>query len=130
MKCKLTPATMLFGGAGVIAFALIAFAIWQNVKPSPYDDFAQCLSDKGIVMYGAWWCPNCANQKKMFEGSFDRVEYIECSTAGSKLTLPVCKDAGISGYPTWRFTDGTDLRGVQQLETLSEKSGCPVSSGS
>jgi hypothetical protein len=29
---------------------------------------AQHLAETGGVMYGAYWCPHCADQKAMFEG--------------------------------------------------------------
>ena len=26
---------------------------------TPYDTFAQCLSDAGTKFYGTFWCPHC-----------------------------------------------------------------------
>jgi hypothetical protein len=37
----------------------------MNNSPK-YVEFAQCLSDKGAVFYGAFWCTHCKSQKQMF----------------------------------------------------------------
>lgn len=115
----------LYGAAILVVVGLIAFATTQKAAPSVYDEFAQCLTDDGVKMYGAWWCPHCQSQKKLFGTSFARVTYIECSTA-SKSMNQTCKDASIEGYPTWEFSDASRLGGEQSLETLSEKSGCAL----
>jgi hypothetical protein len=90
-----------------------------------YDDFAQCLSDAGARFYGAYWCPHCQNQKKLFDNS-PKIPYIECSTPNGKGQLQVCADAGVTGYPSWVFADGSRLNGEVPLETLSEKTSCEL----
>ena len=117
-------------GFGVIVFgALIAFAVFHSVAPSPNDALAQCLTDKGVKMYGAWFCPHCAAQKEAFGTAFHYVTYVECAAA-DKSELQVCKDAGIKGYPTWIYPDGTKLDGEQPLTKLAEKAGCEAPSTS
>lgn len=115
----------LYGAAALVVVGLIAFATTQEAAPSAYDEFAQCLTDDGVKMYGAWWCPHCQSQKKLFGSSFAHVTYIECSTV-SKSMNQTCKDAGVEGYPTWEFSDASRLGGEQSLETLAEKSGCAL----
>jgi hypothetical protein len=115
----------LYGAAILVVVGLLVFAVTQEAAPSPYDDFARCLTDDGVKMYGAWWCSHCQSQKRLFGTSFDRVTYIECSTA-SKSMNQTCKDAGIEGYPTWEFSDASRLGGEQSLATLAEKSGCEL----
>lgn len=122
----------------LISFILIgAIAIWgsittynknKNRVPSEIETLAQCINDAGAKFYGAFWCPHCQNQKKMF-GKFGakKLPYTECSTADGKSQLQVCKDAGIEGYPTWVFSDGTKLTGDQTPLTLAEKTSCPIS---
>ena len=56
----------LYGAAVLVVVGLIAFATTQEAAQSPYDSFAQCLTDDGVKMYGAWWCPHCQSQKKLF----------------------------------------------------------------
>ncbi len=106
-----------------IAILLIAFLFYPR---SPYakgtlDGFAQCLSSKGIKMYGAYWCPHCQNQKAAFGDSFKYVNYVECTQE-----VAACESAGVVGYPTWVFPDGRRLEGEQKLEDLSSASGCAL----
>ena len=118
----------LYGAAVLIVVGLAVFAL-NNSKnaaaPSPYQAFAQCLTNQEVTMYGAWWCSHCERQKKMFGSAFSDVNYVECSTA-SRTMNQTCKDAGIERYPTWRFKDGSSLDGEQTFETLAEKSGCSL----
>ena len=64
------------------------------------DEFAQCLADAGAVFYGAFWCPHCQDQKKLFNES-DKLPYVECSLPNGEGQTPVCIEEGIKGYPTW-----------------------------
>ena len=63
---------LIVAGVGVSFFA----------KPvsGQLDDFAQCLTDKEAVFYGAFWCPHCQAQKRMFGNSVKLLPYVECST--------------------------------------------------
>jgi glutaredoxin len=127
---KPSSSALMLIGFGVAVFgALIAFAVFHQVAPSPNDALAQCLTDKGVKMYGAWFCPHCAAQKEAFGTAFHNVTYVECA-APDKSELQVCKDAGITGYPTWVFADGKRLNGEQPLATLAEKAGCDAPSTS
>lgn len=89
-----------------------------------YDDFAKCLSDKGVKLYGASWCPHCQQQREAFGASQKYLDYIECSTPDGKSQTAICKDSNITSYPTWELADGTRLVGTQSLTKLSEISGC------
>jgi hypothetical protein len=86
-----------------------------------YDAFAQCLSEKGAVMYGTYWCPHCQNEKKAFGDSFRFVNYVECTQDPKR-----CTAAKIDGYPTWIFPDGRRLEGEQGLQKLSQVSACSL----
>ena len=101
-----------------------------NSAPGKYDKLAKCLVDSGAKMYGAWWCSHCNNQKEAFGKSWkifaDGGGYVECSTPDEKQQLQVCSDAGIKGYPTWRFADGSELGGEQPFAVLADKSGCKI----
>ena len=94
-----------------------------------YDGFAQCLSDRGVKMYGAWWCPHCQEQKEKFgQVSFKLVPYTECGVPGDiKGQNPVCKQEGIQHSPTWQFPPtGERVERVFSLEELSDRSGCAL----
>src|SRR5450830_1421299 len=69
--------------------------------PGKLDSFAQCLKDKGAVFFGAFWCPHCQAQKKLFGSSVKLLPYVECSTADASGQLQICTDKKIQSYPTW-----------------------------
>ncbi|NOY15215.1 MAG: hypothetical protein GXP43_03285 [bacterium] len=110
---------------GIISFAGLFF-YFKNHTPSSYDSLAQCLTQKGAKMYGAYWCPHCKEQKKMFGSSFKYINYIECASPGSNIQKAECKKAGIKGYPTWEFNDGSRLTGKLDFDTLAQKTGCSL----
>ena len=88
------------------------------------EKLAKCLTAAGAKMYGAYWCPHCADQKKLFGDSFKFVSYVECAPKGENANPEACKKAGIEGYPTWIFSDGKKVTGTQKLAKLSELSNC------
>jgi len=110
---------IVFGG-------IVALRFYDSAKPGEYDTFAQCLADEGAIFYGAFWCPHCGEQKDMFGNSVDFLPYKECSLPDGQGQTQECIDADIKTYPTWEFTDGTRLEGVQSFEKLSEKTGCEL----
>lgn len=116
-------------GLAVIIIIGIAASFYAKKQPGALDGLAECLKEKSVVFYGAYWCPNCASQKRLFGRSAALLPYVECSTADGKGQLPVCKDAGIEQYPTWEFADKTRLTGVRQLAELADKSGCALPAG-
>lgn len=126
MSEKHSSANYLYLGAVLIIIVLLIVVSNKGSNPSRYDTFAQCLSDQGARMYGAWWCPHCTKQKAEFDGAFDNVNYTECSAPGSRAMTQECKDAGIEGYPTWEFADGSRLSGERTLEELAEQTGCEL----
>jgi len=87
-------------------------------QQSPKAELAQCLTQNGVKMYGAYWCGHCANQKALFGNAFEYVDYVECTDEQA-----TCQAAGITGYPTW-IINGQKYPGEQSLERLAELSGC------
>ncbi len=126
MSKKQSSANYLYLGAVLIIVVLLIVVSTKSSDPSRYEAFAQCLTDQGAHMYGAWWCPHCTKQKEAFEGAFDKVNYTECSAPGSRAMNQVCKDANIEGYPTWEFVDESRLSGERTLEELAEQTGCEL----
>ena len=108
------------------AAAMATFSFTGNAVNGSYDEFAQCLTTSGVKMYGAYWCPHCNNQKAAFGSSWKYVSYVECSLPGGQGQTQECTEAGITGYPTWVFQDGSRVSGEQSFETLSQKSGCEL----
>lgn len=113
---------------GVIIFAGIIWLLVsvQGAQAGPYKEFAQCLDEAGAKFYGAYWCPHCNDQKKMFKGAASSLPYIECAIPGGQGQMQVCVDAGIEGYPTWIFEDGERMSGAIPLEVLAEKTSCAL----
>jgi flagellar basal body-associated protein FliL len=116
-----------------IVIVLVALAAGWGVydyffyrKVSTLDGFAKCLNAKGARMYGAWWCPHCADQKEAFGYAFQYVNYTECSPEGQRTETEQCKQAGIKHFPSWRFADGSNTEGVLPLSQLSQKTGCKL----
>lgn len=90
------------------------------------DTFAQCLTDSGAVMYGAFWCSHCSEQKLLFGESFQHIKYVECSNPDRQTQTKACEDEGISSYPTWKFSDGSVQTGVIQFADFEQITGCKV----
>lgn len=102
---------------------------WLNALPEKlgqYDAFVSCLSEKGAIFYGAFWCPHCQNQKGFFGRSAPKLPYVECSTPNGQGQLAVCQDKNITSYPTWDFADGERMTGEIPLEVLAQKTGCQL----
>ena len=110
----------------LLAFAVVAaIARYQSHR---YDAFAKCLTDRHVVMYGAYWCPHCSEQKEKFGASFEYAPYIECGVQGNtRAEQQVCKDAGIKHFPTWQFPPtGEREERVFSLQELSDRTGCSL----
>src|SRR5690348_17607938 len=106
----------------VLSFVAVYF-LAQAKKARNLEAFARCLSARQAKMYGAYWCPHCAEQKEMFGGAFQYVSYVECGVVGSREEAPHCVQAGIKHFPTWQFADGERHEGAQALQALGEKTG-------
>lgn len=91
-----------------------AYSYINSKKPGLYDDFAQCLTDKGAVMYGASFCQYSHAQKGMFGKSFKNINYKDFS-----------ENPDIRVTPTWVF-EGEKFERVQSFNRLSELTGCPL----
>lgn len=108
----------------VIAIGIGAVYYFLTPKgPGKYDEFAPCLTERGAIMYGTFWCPNCNSQKSMFSSSFKYIEYVECDPRGNKANPALCEVNNIQNVPTW-IINGTKYVGVQSLQKLSSISGC------
>lgn len=105
------------------SFTLLALRLFNKnpAEASPLNEFAQCLADKKVTMYGAEWCTHCQNQKKLFGDSFKYVPYVECPQDPQR-----CLAQGVDAYPTWIFPDGKKLVGEQKVEALSQESSCSL----
>ena len=110
--------------AALFVGAYLAGRCYKNHK---YDSFAECLATKNARMYGLYWCPHCADQKREFGSSFHYVPYIECASENDPHELtPACKAAGVKLFPSWQFGAEPPKEGALTLQELSQKTGCSL----
>lgn len=101
--------------------------VWQTDLLRPESPrlkaLAEHLDASGAKFYGAFWCPACQEQKRLFGSSADRLPYVECTPNGRGGGLAeACASRDIARYPTW-IIDGGRLQGVVQPEELARESG-------
>jgi thiol-disulfide isomerase/thioredoxin len=119
---------------GVVVIVLIVVAIvlisksGKNYSSSDVDAFAKCLTEKGAVMYGAFWCPHCSRVKKNFGESFRYINYVECDPKGENEQSTLCIQKGIENYATFEFNNNPETRlvGEPSFEELAAATGCPA----
>ena len=98
------------------------YFLTKDSKPNPeIEKFAQCLAEKKLTMYGAYWCPHCQSQKKLFGDAFKYVPYVEC-TQQEKL----CIEKKIDSYPTWIDNNDNRYSGELTFQKMSEITSCPL----
>ena len=108
-------------------FILIAFTLSLSgcgEQQNDYTKLAQCLAEKGVVMYGSITCSHCTKVKKAFGDAFQYMKYIECSPQADLEGAKKCREDGIEAYPTFKFSDGTEALGEQTPEELALRVGC------
>ncbi len=79
------------------------------------------LQETGAVMYGAYWCPFCAEQKEMFGDAAAELPYVECDPDGENPEPERCAAQDLEGYPSWEI-DGELYTGMLSLQELAELS--------
>lgn len=84
---------------------------------------AKHLASKGAVMYSAYWCPHCYEQKQLFgKEAFKEVGKVECDPKGVAPAPQKCVDAKIRAFPSW-VINGELHEGVQTLDELAQLTG-------
>ncbi|AFZ55283.1 vitamin K epoxide reductase family protein [Cyanobacterium aponinum AL20118] len=99
---------------------------WEITTTSGESEIALAkhLAQSDAVMYSAYWCPHCYDQKQLFgqEAFNNHLKKIECAPDGLKGEPQKCVDANIRAFPTW-IIQGQVYEGVQSLEKLAELTG-------
>ena len=86
-------------------------------------ELAKYLTDKGVVKYSAYWCPNCLNQSELFgKQAYKELNVVECARDGINSQTQLCIDKKIKGFPTWEI-NGKLILGVLSLKELSRLTG-------
>ena len=85
----------------------------QNIK------FAKFLREKNIVMYSAYWCPHCHDQKQLFgKEAVKELKVVECAKDGKDNNYKLCQTKGIEGFPSWEI-NGEIYSGTRDLNDLA-----------
>lgn len=99
---------------------------WEITTTSGESEIALAdhLAKSDAVMYSAYWCPHCYDQKQLFgkEAFENHVKKVECAPDGLDGDPQKCVDAKIRAFPTW-IIQGKIYEGVQSLEKLAELTG-------
>ena len=86
-------------------------------------ELAKYLKNNGVVIYSAYWCPNCLNQSELFgKQAYKEINVVECARDGKNSQTQLCIDKNIQGFPSWEI-NGKIILGVQTLNDLSELTG-------
>jgi uncharacterized membrane protein len=84
---------------------------------------AKHLDASGAKFYGAFWCPNCQDQKDRFGPSQVHLPYVECSPRGRSGPVAfACVAENIGQYPTW-IIRGQRYTSAMDTEELAKRSG-------
>jgi len=135
--------TMFYRGLIVAFTVLMGGLIWSNqVDPARANEinlsnekispaittvsskqkinFAKYLSDNNIVMYSAYWCPHCNDQKQLFgKKAVEELTIIECAKDGKNNKYKFCQAKGIEGFPSWEINNQI-YSGTMNLNELAE----------
>lgn len=87
-------------------------------------ELAAHLTASGASMYGAYWCPHCADQKELFGDAAAAIPYVECDPEGENAQPQLCPTKKLVGYPTWEI-NGEFYPGVRSLNELAKLSNFP-----
>ncbi len=94
--------------------AVIAISSLEKIK------LAEHLRKEGAVMYNAYWCPHCHDQKEMFgKEATEKLNLVECAKDGFNNKRQLCEAKGITGFPSWEINGSIDS-GVKSLKELAE----------
>ncbi|MEE8442945.1 MAG: vitamin K epoxide reductase family protein, partial [Dehalococcoidia bacterium] len=116
---------VVLAASTVLQFNVGEFVAGEPVVDGPESSttiLAKHLSETGAVMYGAYWCPHCADQKAIFGDAIEYINYVECDPKGEDGNPFQCALKRIQVYPTWEI-GGRMYEGVFQLQALAELSG-------
>lgn len=84
---------------------------------------AEHLTATGAVMYSAYWCPHCHDQKELFgKEASAKLKIIECAPDGRDSQAALCASKNIQGFPTWEIKGQLDS-GQKSLAQLAALSG-------
>ena len=135
--------TMFYRGLIVAFTVLIGGLVWSNqvdparakeinlsngrvspeittVSSKEKVNFAEFLTDNNIVMYSAYWCPHCHDQKQLFgKKAVEKLIIVECAKDGKNNKYELCQEKGIEGFPSWEIKNDI-YSGTMSLNELAK----------
>tara|TARA_Y100001978_G_scaffold16034_1_gene12458 strand:+ start:147 stop:695 length:549 start_codon:yes stop_codon:yes gene_type:complete len=141
--------TMFYRGLIVAFTVLIGGLIWSNqVDPARASEinlsnekvsplittlsskekinFAKFLTDNNIVMYSAYWCPHCNDQKQLFgKEAVEELIIVECAKDGKNNKYKLCQEKNIEGFPSWEINNKiySGTRSLKELAKMTNYQG-------
>ena len=105
-----------------ISTAKVSPAITTSSSPQKVE-FAKYLKENNVVMYSAYWCPHCHDQKQLFGmKAVKQLSIIECAKDGKDNQYDLCKTKGINGFPSWEIKNEI-YSGIKNLNDLAIMTG-------
>ena len=107
----------------------VAAQSWNQPIPEPATEstpqtikLANQLNKVGAKFFGAYWCPACKEQMKLFGKQAGRkLNYVECGRPDIYPDqVSQCRDAKIESIPTWTRPGKNRLEGVQSINALEQ----------
>ena len=92
-----------------------------------------CLIEKNVHLYSAWWCMPCLQQEQTLEkelgeewGYFKENIVVQCYEESKISLVQQCEDKKIEFFPAWEFPNRNPNweYGVQSLEKIAKLAGC------
>ena len=141
--------TMFYRGLLIAFTVLLGGLIWSNrVDPSNANEitisdqkvspsittlsskakisFAKYLTNQNFVMYSAYWCPHCHDQKQLFGNqAANELIIVECAKDGKDNQYQLCQEKGIDGFPSWEINDEiySGTRSLKELAQMTKYKG-------
>lgn len=84
------------------------------------EKLAKFMTNEGMVLYGAYWCPHCKDQKELFGEAVKYLDYVECDAKGENANPDECLAQGIESYPTWVYKGKKIESGGKTIKELAE----------
>lgn len=106
---------------GAVVAGAFVFAAPISAPPGFQAGLAKHLADSKAVMYGAFWCAACQEQKARFGSAAKDIPYVECDAKGVNARPDLCRQVGVKSFPTW-VINGEKREGVMTLNQLTDLS--------
>jgi len=94
-----------------------------SISTPAKEALASHLTNTGVVLYAAYWCPHCHEQKELFgKKAVAKLTQVECAADGKNSQVALCESKKIEGFPSWEI-NGKIESGVKTLNQLADLSG-------